>query len=610
MKYPIQTCFFHTLLLAFLFESGGTGLPEKHEQFEGTESPDRKWIVCGPTSKGFDENAKNFLLDAKTGEIFVTLIGSVGRPHMNHMDIEARWSSDSKNLLWTVHSKWGPASVIFLQIQEDGTVIQIDLRQEAVDEILKRLQQKFPPEYEATSRANESASDYYPDGFTVDIRSVGNDPAPPFEFYVAATSSPKRIPIHASDSEGFMIDGFLTGRLARDRALSWRDFLSKRHGSDVNEGHQDNSRQRLENLERMVAARLSGDRKDQFLRESRDWLRQLKETCADFQMSFSDHFSRHHEMESIRKRIASLEKLLEGQPNRDGSSAASAKPDFWDEIPVSPSTTIPDAIRDGYWHSQFKRVNREIAKANQAQVIFFGDSITLRWSLLPAEGKPVWQERFAKYNPINMGNSGDITPVMLYRVTHGNLDFARGREPRVAVLLCGTNNYTVKQSAGGKVKWDLGIETPAEDVAHGVRAVAREFRRRLPGTRVILLGILPVKNQAKWIKCKESNRINAGYRYPEDEVVFLDLQNHFLNADGSLKAEMFVDGTHLTTRGYATMADELEPVIDRLLKLGPRFSHSRLSYPLDVNFNHREAAVSAIQVRVCQRPLVDGIHWE
>jgi lysophospholipase L1-like esterase len=254
---------------------------------------------------------------------------------------------------------------------------------------------------------------------------------------------------------------------------------------------------------------------------------------------------------------------------RDKLSAKSAGPDFRDEIPASPSTTIPDVIRDGYWNSQFKRVNQAVAEAEKSQVVFFGDSITLRWSLMKAEGKTVWQERFAKYNPINMGNSGDITPVMLYRVTHGNLDFAPDHRPRVAVLLCGTNNYSVKQSDGGKVKWDLGIDTPPGDVAHGVRAIAQEFRRRLPGTRLILLGILPVKNEAKWIKCKETNRINASYRYPEGEVVFLDLQGHFLNADGSLKAEMFVDGTHLTTRGYATMAEELEPVIDRLMKLGP-----------------------------------------
>ena len=42
-----------------------------------------------------------------------------------------------------------------------------------------------------------------------------------------------------------------------------------------------------------------------------------------------------------------------------------------------------------------------------------------------------------------MGNSGDITPVMLYRTANGNVDFPKGQAPRVAVLLCGTNNYGV-----------------------------------------------------------------------------------------------------------------------------------------------------------------------
>jgi lysophospholipase L1-like esterase len=243
--------------------------------------------------------------------------------------------------------------------------------------------------------------------------------------------------------------------------------------------------------------------------------------------------------------------------------------DFWDPIPESPSTTIPDAIRDGYWRGQFKRVNKAVAEDGPAKVVFFGDSITLRWSMLKAEGKGVWEGRLGKYNPINMGNSGDITPVMLYRVTNGNLDFAKCREPRVAVLLCGTNNFTVTQSDRGSVKWDLGIDAPPVEVAHGIRAVAQEFRRRLPDTRVILLGILPVKNQKKWSQCQETNRILANYRYPENEVVYLDLQNRFLEADGSQKADLFVDGTHLTTQGYEVLAGELEPEIERLLQLGP-----------------------------------------
>lgn len=276
--------------------------------------------------------------------------------------------------------------------------------------------------------------------------------------------------------------------------------------------------------------------------------------------------------------VVGLACLFLGWPHARGGDAIHegkpppkpARSSFWDPIPVSPSTTAPAEITDAYWHGQFARVNREVAEADGARVVFFGDSITLGWSGLEAAGRAIWEKRFARYKPINMGNSGDITPVMLYRVRHGNLDFASGKEPQVAVLLCGTNNYSVTQSDGGKVKWDLGMDTPPGDVADGIRAVAQEFRRRLPGTRVILLGILPVKNQAKSAKCQETNRILAGYEYPKDEVVFLDVQDRFVNVDGTMKPDLFTDGTHLSAKGYEVLADALEPVIEHLIKAGPR----------------------------------------
>lgn len=244
-------------------------------------------------------------------------------------------------------------------------------------------------------------------------------------------------------------------------------------------------------------------------------------------------------------------------------------PKFSEPIPPSSSTKAPEQILDGYWKSEFERVNKEVSKADGSQLVFFGDSITLGWSIGKAEGFGVWEKQFAKYKPINMGNSGDITPVMLYRATNGNLDFPKGQAPRVAVLLCGTNNYVVKQSAGGKEKWDLGIDTPPGEVADGVRAVAQAFRQKLPTTRVIVLGILPVKDTTKWAKCRETNRILSSYQYPKDEVVFLDLAERFLNEYGSLKAELFTDGTHLTPAGYEVMANALAPHIERLIKMGP-----------------------------------------
>ena len=249
--------------------------------------------------------------------------------------------------------------------------------------------------------------------------------------------------------------------------------------------------------------------------------------------------------------------------------AAQAAENFWDAIPVSPSTTRPAEVRDDYWNSQFLRGNREVAAAKDCQLVFFGDSITWSWSLGPATGKAIWEKQFALYSPINMGNSGDITPVMLFRTTHGNLAFPAGGEPKVAVLLCGTNNFVVNQSDGGKVRWELGPDCRPEDVAAGIRAIAHSFRRALPRTRVVMMGILPVKQPEKRARCEQVNAILASFSLPRDEGVFLVIGQHFLLPGGSLDPQLFTDGTHLTEEGYRAWARSIDPVLTQMLDADP-----------------------------------------
>lgn len=242
---------------------------------------------------------------------------------------------------------------------------------------------------------------------------------------------------------------------------------------------------------------------------------------------------------------------------------------FWDEIPLSPSTTRPSAVLDGYWNSEFQRVNREVAAANDCQLVFFGDSITWSWSLGPATGRELWTNQFKAHHPINMGNSGDITPVMLHRVTRGNLDFPDGRHPKVGVILCGINNFGVTKSAGGKETWDLGSDCPPEDIAQGQRAIAQVFRRRLPQTRLIMLALLPVADRAKWEKCQRVNAINARLVLESDEVAYLNLQNSFLQPDGTIDKTLFTDGLHLTKAGYQAWERGVSPVIEKFMKAPP-----------------------------------------
>jgi alpha-N-arabinofuranosidase len=254
---------------------------------------------------------------------------------------------------------------------------------------------------------------------------------------------------------------------------------------------------------------------------------------------------------------------LASTPGRAGA------PNFWDEIPLSPSTRLPSVVLDDYWNSEFQRVNREVAAAQNTQLIFLGDSITWSWTLGPATGKEIWEAQFAAYKPINMGNSGDITPVMLHRVTRGNLDFADGQHPKVAVLLCGINNLGVSHSAGGREQWYLGANCPPADIANGIRAIAQVFRRRLPGTRLIMMATLPVSDEVKRATCRQASAINASLARNDNEVAFLDLQEKYLLPDGSLNKQLFTDGTHLTTEGYRVWAKGIEPLVQKFMEAPP-----------------------------------------
>ena len=81
--------------------------------------------------------------------------------------------------------------------------------------------------------------------------------------------------------------------------------------------------------------------------------------------------------------------LAAGDGDGQVASGRAGVPNFWDDIPLSPSTRMPSVVLDDYWNSEFQRVNREVADAQNTQLIFLGDSITWSWSLGPETGKEI-----------------------------------------------------------------------------------------------------------------------------------------------------------------------------------------------------------------------------
>ena len=230
------------------------------------------------------------------------------------------------------------------------------------------------------------------------------------------------------------------------------------------------------------------------------------------------------------------------------------------QAPVESATKPAPRATDG-WKSRHQSLV-ERAKKGGYDVLFIGDSITQGWE---GGGKAVWAERFAKWNPVNLGIGGDRTQHVLWRITvGGELD---GIDPKVVVVMIGTNNIA---------------SNPPEEIADGVRAIVATFREKRPAAKILLLGVFPrsakggkeqpkdataVPAEGLQAKVKEIN--NRIAKLDDGKMVkYLDIGPKFLDEKGDLQKAVMPDYLHLSADGYKRWADAIEPVVDEMLKSG------------------------------------------
>lgn len=210
--------------------------------------------------------------------------------------------------------------------------------------------------------------------------------------------------------------------------------------------------------------------------------------------------------------------------------------------------------KDRNRHEQFLKDKDEALKKGPVQLVFIGDSITDGWR--GGKAYELFKERWSKYNPYNIGISGDETQHVLWRIEHGELD---GLEPspRLAVMMIGTNNI------GNKNKMS------AEDTAKGIKVLVKAINGRLPKTKILLLGVFPrgAKADDKYRPMiKEINEQIAKMDDGGKVVKFLDIGEKFLDADGNLPKEIMSDALHPNLKGYNIWADAIGPTIEEMMK--------------------------------------------
>ena len=224
--------------------------------------------------------------------------------------------------------------------------------------------------------------------------------------------------------------------------------------------------------------------------------------------------------------------------------------------PAPPSSLVPVTQGrewPGYeWAKRHAGVCANV-RARKPQIVFIGDSITHFFGGEPRDrggsGQAVWQKYYDSRNAANLGYGWDRTENVLWRLGPG--EELAGAEPKVAVIMIGTNN--------------LGLNPPA-DIAAGVTAICALIHQRLPKTRILLLGIFPrgEKPDANRQRIGEINQILAKLD-GHDQVTFLDFGAKFLSPDGTISRTIMPDFLHPNAEGYQIWADAMEPTLVKLL---------------------------------------------
>src|SRR5205085_6476281 len=121
------------------------------------------------------------------------------------------------------------------------------------------------------------------------------------------------------------------------------------------------------------------------------------------------------------------------------------------------------------------------AKARRIDVYFAGDSITRRWGATDyPQFLENWNNNFFGWNAADFGWGADTTQNILWRLQNGEID---GVNPKVIVLLAGTNNVGGRNTQGAEAK--------AADVTAGIRAILQTLQSKAPHATIVLTAIFP-----------------------------------------------------------------------------------------------------------------------
>lgn len=248
---------------------------------------------------------------------------------------------------------------------------------------------------------------------------------------------------------------------------------------------------------------------------------------------------------SIDSKCAAKDSSKEGKKSEKKNETVSTKGKS-----ALPSSVIPvSRDKEDDWMPKHDNLVRK-AKQTTARLVFFGDSIT--------EGMDIAQlRRIFGPSTQNFGIGGDRTQHLLWRFQNGELDLKKA--PELMVILMGTNNLRT---------WPGWPASTIPEIATGVKADIAEVQKRLPDTKILLLGLLPRDQKADGVLrvgTKQTNELLKGLA-DNKRVWYVDIGGKLLEKDGSISEKIMPDYLHPSPDGYEVMFNALKPTIDSILK--------------------------------------------
>ena len=208
----------------------------------------------------------------------------------------------------------------------------------------------------------------------------------------------------------------------------------------------------------------------------------------------------------------------------------------------------------------------EKAKKDHIEIYFEGDSITRRWGATDyPELLANWKQNFFGWNAADFGWGGDKTENVLWRLNNGELD---GVNPKVIVLLAGTNNVSRTVPSGGD-------DAKVAQVTKGIQAILQTLQTKVPEATIILTAIFPRNDNPAVIPIINGINENLSKLADGKKIRFLNINDKLADRDGKLfDGIMNPDKLHPALKGYQVWADSLKPIFAELLGPPAREDHA------------------------------------